>query len=75
MRAGLIYLAALFGLLASDPVVQEHPAGVAKPIVKAAHRYHGINISHEDTTGLYFYRGGKRCRLFTEGFLKRWERD
>ena len=74
MRAGLIYLAALFGLLASDPVVQEHPAGVAKPIVKAAHRYHGIKISHEDATGLYFFRNGKRCRLITEGFIQRWGR-
>ena len=75
MRAGLIYLAALFGLLASDPVVQDHPAGVARPIVRAAHRYHGITISHEDATGLYFYRGGRRCNLFTKAFLGRWERD
>ena len=74
MKFGLIYLVALFGLLAGDSVVQDHPAGIARPIVRAAHRYHGIKISHEDDTGLYFYRGGKRCRLITEGFLKRGEK-
>ena len=71
MRAGLIYLAALAGLLFSDPAVQDHPAGIARPIVRAAHRYHGIQISHEDDTGLYFYRSGKRCQLITAGFLQR----
>jgi len=75
MRTGLIYLAALFGLLASDPTVQEHPAGIARPIVRAAHRYHGIQTSYEDATGLYFYRDGRRCKLFTKEFSERWERN
>ena len=73
MKSGLIYLAALVGLFFSNPAVQDHPAGIARPIVRAAHRYHGIQVSHEDATGFYFYRGGQRCLLFTEGFLKRRE--
>ena len=83
MINGLIYLSAFLSLFFYDPVViADHHAGMARPIVKAAHQYHGLDAhnngvqySIEDATGLYFYRGGKRCRLFTKGFLSRWERD
>ena len=48
--------------------------GICKSIVKAAHQYHGILISHEDETGEYFYRDEKRCKLFTKAFLKKYNK-
>ena len=66
-----------FGILARPCISQSIPeagdliARVAPDIIKQAHRYHGIDTSIMDSDGrLYFYRGGKKCKLFTEGFLK-----
>ena len=55
-------------------------AGVAKPIVRAAHIYHGLDshrngvqFSIEDPDGTqYFRRGGRYCTLLNKKFMKRW---
>ena len=70
---GLIYLYALMSLMFYSPIVGPGAAGIASERTKTAHAYHGIGFSIEDDTGAYFYRGGQRCKLFTDGF-KRWEK-
>lgn len=75
MKEILLFIYALLWLYSSDPgpgaIVG--PGGIATEKVKAAHRYHGILISHEDETGSYFYRDGQRCQLYTKAFIKRYE--
>ncbi len=44
-------------------------ARLAPEIIKQAHKYHGILVSHEDSKGHFFVRDGIRCKLFTEAFL------
>ena len=54
-----------------EPEEGEMIARVAPEIIKRAHRYHGIQVSVMDSKGrFYFWRDGKRCKLFTEDFLK-----
>jgi len=61
----------LLSLLFSSGKVQSNIGGIAPDIVKRAHMYHGILVSHCDIYGYrYFYRNGKKCRLFTKSFLK-----
>ena len=68
------YLCLLALLLCScDYRVQAGVAEPVKPIVKAAMKFHGIRSCTIDDTGYaFFYRDGKRCRLITRGFLKKW---
>ena len=67
------------GLICYKPVetIKPNPRwGVASPIVKAAHKYHGIKHSQFDEFGFgYFYRDSQRCRLFTRAFLKSWRKE
>jgi len=49
--------------------------GIANDKDIAAQNFHGIGHSIEDETGLYFYRDGERCRLYTTGFLRGWNED
>ena len=73
MKEILLFIYALLWLYSSDPgpgaIVG--PGGIATEKVKAAHRYHGILISHEDPDGsAYFFRNGQRCQLYTKAFIK-----
>ena len=48
---------------------------VAPDIIKRAHEFHGldngVDASVMDSEGrLYFWRDGKRCKLFTNDFLR-----
>lgn len=47
-------------------------AGVAPPIVKAAMKYHGIKggVTIDSFGYGFFYRNGKKCKLFNKTFLK-----
>ena len=63
----ILWLALTFG---RPEGTAQAPAGVCPPIIKAAHRYHGILVSYEDASGDFFIRNGRRCRLFTQGFLE-----
>ena len=40
-------------------------------IIIAAHRFHGINLSFCDEEGYFFIRNDKKCKLFTEKFMRR----
>ena len=74
MKFVLLILISITVMGCQAEVVQPNPkCGVAPKIVKAAHRYHGIRASTIDEFGFaYFYRDGRRCRLFTRDFLKRY---
>lgn len=67
-------------MMLSEPVPGEEVtkcegAGIAPRIVHQAHRHHGILHSEVDEFGYrYFYRQGKKCRLFTKSFLERRKR-
>lgn len=50
-------------------------ARVAPDIIKKAHRYHGIDTSIMDDGRLYFWRDGKKCKLFTNDFLRETSRE
>ena len=72
----ILFCYAMVAIFFSDPVsIQSGPCGiVTDQKVLSAMYYHGILYSYEDETGEYFIRGGKRCRLFTNAFMKKWER-
>lgn len=79
MKNALIYIYAFISMLFYEPVVLDHPAGIVRPIVRDAHRYHGLDAhnrgvqySMEDETGAYFFRNGRRCELLTKRFLGVW---
>ena len=51
-------------------------AGVASDKIKAAHAFHGILSSEMDEKGeRYFIRQGRRCKLYTEPFERRWSHE
>ena len=69
-------ISAILWLWSADPgpgAIAE--IGIASEKDKAAHRYHGILVSHEDKTGSYFYRDGERCQLYTKAFLRGWDEN
>lgn len=70
---------ALILIAVSDLSSSDYPdliARVAPDIIKLAHRYHGIDASIMDEEGrLYFWRDGKRCKLFTNNFLRETSRE
>ena len=59
--------------LASPAEPRDHSVS---PKVRAAMKYHGILFSSRDelTKKSWFIRDGKRCRLFTEAFLKNYNK-
>ena len=72
-RKGIVFLIGSLLLISTTVAPATPPEWVARlapEIIKRAHKYHGINESVMDSEGrLYFWRDGKRCNLFTEGFL------
>lgn len=73
MKTALLIIAFILALpVAShqEPEEADLIARVAPGIIKRAHKYHGIDESVMYDGRLCFWREGKRCRLFTEGFLK-----
>jgi len=72
MLAYLFVVVSVVTALASPVEPMDH--GVS-PKVRAAMKYHGILFSSRDelTKKCWFVRDGKRCRLFTESFLKNYK--
>ena len=66
----------IFLMIRNPTIPAPTDAGVVSPIERAAHLYHnGPNglVSIEDPDGTqFFYRGGQRCKLFTDAFMKEW---
>lgn len=61
----------LFEPVPGEVVTKCEGAGIAPQMVRQAHRYHGILHSEVDEFGYrYFYRKGKKCRLFNKSFLE-----
>ena len=65
----ILFLLALPVTSQPEPEESELICRVAPDIIKRAHKYHGIDTSIMVDGKLYFWRDGKRCKLFTEGFL------
>ena len=53
----------------SGTVQPNNTGGTAPPIIRAAHKYHGILYSLQGIKGEYFIRNGRRCKLLTKAFL------
>lgn len=61
-----IMLAVIFILLPAFYTCSQqdrHGSGVVSDRVKALHKYHGIWVSYQDSSGEYFIRKGRRCPL------------
>ena len=65
-------VASIVTALASPAEPIDHTVSIK---VRAAMKYHGILFSSRDeqTKKCWFVRDGKKCSLFTEAFLDRWE--
>lgn len=67
--AVLFFIVSLSACTGREATVQ--PSGMREPSseeLKVAMRYHGIQFAEQDENGeWYFYRDGKRCRLFACG--------
>ena len=72
MKEFLMFISACVTIFFVDYHAQAGECGIASDKDKAAHVYHGILVSQEDETGAYFFRDGKRCRLYTDAFKKKW---
>ena len=59
---------------ATDYRIEGGIARVASPRFKAALEFHGSKIRPRvDEFGFWhFYRDGKRCRLYSKAFMKKW---
>jgi len=74
MREFILFITACVTIFFVDYQAQAGECGIVTDRkVLAARAYHGLLISYEDETGEYFLRNGKRCRLFTDAFLKKWK--
>lgn len=83
MKEIIFLIQALLWLWSTDPGPGATPQwdslypigsyGTANKKDIAAHDYHGIGHSVEDETGFWFERDGKRCKLYTNGFMARWK--
>lgn len=73
MKTIILAIALILATPATSQQVQDNGgliARVAPDIIKKAHRYHGISESIMGSEGrLYFWRDGKKCKLFTNDFL------
>ncbi len=68
----ILFCYAVATVFITDPVaIPSGPCGVVTDKkVSVAHDYLGILSSYKDESGEYFMRGGERCKLFTDAFMK-----